>query len=73
MMWGSFIMPVALMIFAFTGAYYWVHWIGTLVVSLAYERSLMDYNSRLYCRIPLRIRHDFALRLCQLVHHRLIL
>ncbi|KAF9554045.1 MFS polyamine transporter [Agrocybe pediades] len=41
MMCGSFIMPVALMIFAFTGAYYWVHWIAVMISGFLFGLAMI--------------------------------
>ncbi|KAF5319809.1 hypothetical protein D9611_012846 [Ephemerocybe angulata] len=41
MMYGAFVMPAALFMFAFTGAYPWVHWIGVCIASYIFGFSMI--------------------------------
>ncbi|PPQ90717.1 hypothetical protein CVT25_005025 [Psilocybe cyanescens] len=41
MMFGSFLLPVALFIFAFTGAYVWVHWIAVCIAGFLFGFAMI--------------------------------
>ncbi|KAF9043853.1 MFS general substrate transporter [Hymenopellis radicata] len=41
MMGGSIVLPIALFVFAFTGAYEWVHWIGPCVAGALFGFSMI--------------------------------
>jgi uncharacterized membrane protein len=41
MMWGAFLMPAALFMFAFTGAYAHVHWIGVCISAVVFGFAMI--------------------------------
>lgn len=41
MMAGSITLPIALFIFAFTGGYDWVHWMGPMVAGTVFGLSMI--------------------------------